>query len=71
MKLGVHCVTGKKVAIKIVNREKLSESVLMKVNLIFIITVLVLQKLLDSVFDLTIKLMKASDGLNITKPINN
>uniref|UniRef100_A0A1B0G968 non-specific serine/threonine protein kinase n=1 Tax=Glossina morsitans morsitans TaxID=37546 RepID=A0A1B0G968_GLOMM len=32
VKLGVHCVTGKKVAIKIINREKLSESVLMKVN---------------------------------------
>ena len=32
VKLGVHCVTGKKVAIKIVNREKLSESVLMKVS---------------------------------------
>ncbi|XP_067935758.1 serine/threonine-protein kinase BRSK2-like [Watersipora subatra] len=32
VKLGVHCVTGKKVAIKIVNREKLSESVLMKVE---------------------------------------
>lgn len=31
MKLGVHCVTCQKVAIKIVNREKLSESVLMKV----------------------------------------
>jgi hypothetical protein len=31
VKLGVHCVTGKRVAIKIVNREKLSESVLMKV----------------------------------------
>ena len=31
VKLGIHCVTGKKVAIKIVNREKLSESVLMKV----------------------------------------
>ncbi|KAI9587548.1 hypothetical protein GQX74_003394 [Glossina fuscipes] len=30
VKLGVHCVTGKKVAIKIINREKLSESVLMK-----------------------------------------
>jgi len=28
----VHCVTGKKVAIKIVNREKLSESVLQKVE---------------------------------------
>uniref|UniRef100_A0A1A9VHN2 non-specific serine/threonine protein kinase n=1 Tax=Glossina austeni TaxID=7395 RepID=A0A1A9VHN2_GLOAU len=27
VKLGVHCVTGKKVAIKIINREKLSESV--------------------------------------------
>ncbi|ESO04571.1 hypothetical protein HELRODRAFT_79002 [Helobdella robusta] len=32
VKLGVHCVTGKKVAIKIVNREKLTESVLMKVE---------------------------------------
>ncbi|XP_037824663.1 serine/threonine-protein kinase BRSK1 isoform X5 [Lucilia sericata] len=32
VKLGVHCVTGKKVAIKIINREKLSESVLMKVE---------------------------------------
>lgn len=31
VKLGVHCVIGKKVAIKIINREKLSESVLMKV----------------------------------------
>jgi hypothetical protein len=32
VKLGVQCVTGKKVAIKIINREKLSESVLMKVR---------------------------------------
>ena len=32
VKLGVHCVSGKRVAIKIVNREKLSESVLMKVS---------------------------------------
>ncbi|XP_063326003.1 serine/threonine-protein kinase BRSK2-like isoform X11 [Pelmatolapia mariae] len=32
VKLGVHCVTNQKVAIKIVNREKLSESVLMKVE---------------------------------------
>ncbi|XP_041365231.1 serine/threonine-protein kinase BRSK2-like [Gigantopelta aegis] len=32
VKLGVHCMTGKRVAIKIVNREKLSESVLMKVE---------------------------------------
>ncbi|CAB3375863.1 serine/threonine-protein kinase BRSK2 isoform X2 [Cloeon dipterum] len=32
VKLGVHCVHGKKVAIKIINREKLSESVLMKVE---------------------------------------
>uniref|UniRef100_A0A3B3CIG6 BR serine/threonine kinase 2 n=1 Tax=Oryzias melastigma TaxID=30732 RepID=A0A3B3CIG6_ORYME len=31
VKLGVHCVTCQKVAIKIVNREKLSETVLMKV----------------------------------------
>ena len=33
VKLGVHCVAGKKVAIKIINREKLSESVLQKVSL--------------------------------------
>ncbi|XP_013403209.1 serine/threonine-protein kinase BRSK2 isoform X6 [Lingula anatina] len=32
VKQGVHCVSGKKVAIKIINREKLSESVLMKVE---------------------------------------
>lgn len=32
VKLGIHCVTCQKVAIKIVNREKLSESVLMKVS---------------------------------------
>ncbi|GAB6026005.1 hypothetical protein CHUAL_011970 [Chamberlinius hualienensis] len=32
VKLGVHCVTGRKVAIKIINREKLSESVLQKVE---------------------------------------
>jgi len=32
VKLGVHCVAGKKVAIKIINREKLSESVLQKVE---------------------------------------
>ncbi|GFT94118.1 hypothetical protein NPIL_148941 [Nephila pilipes] len=32
VKLGVHCVTGKKVAVKIINREKLSESVLLKVE---------------------------------------
>lgn len=31
VKLGVHCVTCQKVAVKIVNREKLSESVLTKV----------------------------------------
>ncbi|KAL5006823.1 hypothetical protein ScPMuIL_015629 [Solemya velum] len=30
--MGIHCVTGRRVAIKIVNREKLSESVLMKVE---------------------------------------
>uniref|UniRef100_A0A8C2Q807 BR serine/threonine kinase 2 n=1 Tax=Cyprinus carpio TaxID=7962 RepID=A0A8C2Q807_CYPCA len=35
VKLGVHCVTCQKVAIKIVNREKLSESVLMKVRFHF------------------------------------
>lgn len=33
VKLGIHCVTCQKVAIKIVNREKLSETVLMKVRL--------------------------------------
>jgi BR serine/threonine kinase len=32
VKLGVHHKSGKKVAIKIVNREKLNESVLMKVS---------------------------------------
>lgn len=32
VKLGVHCVQGKKVAIKIINREKLTKSVLMKVE---------------------------------------
>ncbi|XP_076369716.1 serine/threonine-protein kinase BRSK2-like isoform X1 [Tachypleus tridentatus] len=32
VKLGVHCVTGRKVAVKIVNREKLSDSVLRKVE---------------------------------------
>ena len=32
VKLGVHYVTGEKVAIKIVNREALSESVLLKVS---------------------------------------
>jgi hypothetical protein len=32
VKLGVHYLTGEKVAIKIVNREALSESVLMKVK---------------------------------------
>jgi BR serine/threonine kinase len=34
VKLGVHYVTTEKVAIKIVNREALSESVLMKVNIL-------------------------------------
>lgn len=32
VKLGVHCVTGQKVAIKIINRNKLPESVLQKVE---------------------------------------
>lgn len=36
VKLGIHCVTGKNVAIKIINREKLSESVLLKVILLSI-----------------------------------
>lgn len=39
VKLGIHCVTGKKVAIKIINREKLSESVLMKVCFSFLKTI--------------------------------
>ena len=30
--MGTHCVLGKKVAIKIINKEKLSESVLQKVE---------------------------------------
>ena len=30
--MGTHCVTGKKVAVKMINREKLSESVLLKVE---------------------------------------
>jgi len=32
VKLGIHCVTGQRVAIKIINRSKLSESVLQKVE---------------------------------------
>lgn len=32
VKLGVHCVSNQKVAIKIINRDKLSESVLEKVS---------------------------------------
>lgn len=32
VKTGTHCITGRKVAIKIVNKEKLSESVLQKVG---------------------------------------
>ena len=32
VKQGIHCVTNKKVAVKIINREKLSESVLQKVE---------------------------------------
>lgn len=32
VKLGIHCVSGQKVAIKIINRSKLSESVLQKVE---------------------------------------
>ena len=39
VKLGVHCMMGKKVAIKIVNREKLSESVLLKVSLLKFINI--------------------------------
>ena len=35
VKLGVHYKTGKKMAIKIVNREKLNESVVMKVSIIY------------------------------------
>uniref|UniRef100_H2YPM6 non-specific serine/threonine protein kinase n=1 Tax=Ciona savignyi TaxID=51511 RepID=H2YPM6_CIOSA len=32
VKMGIHCTTGKKVAIKVVNREKLSENVINKVE---------------------------------------
>lgn len=32
VRLGVHCVTRKTVAVKIINREKLSKSVLLKVS---------------------------------------
>ncbi len=32
VKMGIHCITGKRVAIKIVNKEKLSDSVLQKVR---------------------------------------
>ncbi len=32
VKLGTHCVSGKKVAIKIINKDKLTESVLQKVE---------------------------------------
>jgi BR serine/threonine kinase len=34
VKLGTHYKTGKEIAIKIVNREKLDESVLMKVSIV-------------------------------------
>lgn len=33
VKTGTHCISGRKVAIKIVNKEKLSESVLQKVQI--------------------------------------
>lgn len=33
VKTGTHCITGRKVAVKIVNKEKLNESVLQKVFL--------------------------------------
>lgn len=32
VRLGVHCVTRKTVAVKMINREKLSKSVLLKVS---------------------------------------
>lgn len=32
VKTGIHCITGRKVAVKIVNKERLSESVLQKVE---------------------------------------
>jgi BR serine/threonine kinase len=32
VKTGTHCITGRKVAVKIVNKEKLNESVLQKVE---------------------------------------
>ena len=30
--MGVHCTTGKKVAIKVINREKLNENIINKVD---------------------------------------
>lgn len=53
VKLGVHCVVGKKVAIKIINREKLSESVLMKVSSFLLETRNAMQSLLH--FRLNVK----------------
>lgn len=49
VKLGVHCITGQKVAIKIVNREKLSESVLMKVRHFLLICLFACLSLCSSV----------------------
>ena len=34
VKMGVHCRSGKKVAIKMVNREKLSENIINKVRIV-------------------------------------
>lgn len=57
VKLGVHCVTCQKVAIKIVNREKLSESVLMKVRAQRLIRSvafrIAMEVFLDQVFSIT------------------
>ena len=43
VKLGVHYKTGKKMAIKIVNREKLNESVLMKVRRLLELKIKIIQ----------------------------
>lgn len=50
VKLGVHYKSNKKVAIKIVNREKLSESVLMKVNIKHQAPILIFVSFLFSLF---------------------
>ena len=40
VKLGMHCVSKKTVAVKIINREKLSKSVLLKVKCLLLCVLL-------------------------------